>query len=60
MAPSRSCWKQPERVAEHLPSPHQPEPAAPDAVGGIDLGGTKIEAIVADAAHRVLGSARPT
>ena len=28
------------------------------AVGGIDLGGTKIEAIVTDSAHRVLGSAR--
>src|SRR5580692_2655010 len=28
------------------------------AVGGIDLGGTKIEAIVTDATHRVLGSAR--
>jgi glucokinase len=45
-------------VAEHLPSPDQPEPAASEAVGGIDLGGTKIEAIVADASHRVLGSAR--
>ena len=32
-----------------------PAPVA-GAVGGIDLGGTKIEAIVADAAHRVLGS----
>jgi glucokinase len=38
------------------------ESAAPtsalQAVGGIDLGGTKIEAIVTDAAHHVLGSAR--
>ena len=32
--------------------------SAPQAVGGIDLGGTKIEAIVTDAAHQVLGSAR--
>src|SRR5580704_8068827 len=31
---------------------------AATAVGGIDLGGTKIEAIVTDATHRVLGSAR--
>ena len=30
----------------------------PDAVGGIDLGGTKIEAVVTDRAHKVLGSAR--
>ena len=30
----------------------------PAAVGGIDLGGTKIEAIVTDAQHRVLGAAR--
>jgi glucokinase len=29
-----------------------------DARGGIDLGGTKIEAIVVDAKHNVLGSAR--
>jgi glucokinase len=35
-----------------------PAGSAPDAVGGIDLGGTKIEAVVTDAAHRVLGSAR--
>jgi glucokinase len=32
--------------------------AVSDAVGGIDLGGTKIEAIVADSDFRVLGSAR--
>ncbi|MGD1050658.1 MAG: ROK family protein [Solirubrobacteraceae bacterium] len=31
---------------------------APEAVGGIDLGGTKIEAIVTDTAYRVLGNAR--
>jgi glucokinase len=37
--------------------PTQAGPAA-TAVGGIDLGGTKIEAIVTDSAHRVLGSAR--
>jgi glucokinase len=30
----------------------------PAAVGGIDLGGTKIEAIVTDADYKVLGSAR--
>src|SRR5579872_2878587 len=30
----------------------------PAAVGGIDLGGTKIEAIVTDVQHRVLGAAR--
>jgi glucokinase len=30
----------------------------PDAFGGIDLGGTKIEAVICDSAHRVLGSAR--
>jgi glucokinase len=41
----------------------QPDPStAPNgagpAVGGIDLGGTKIEAIVTDSAHRVIGSAR--
>ncbi len=29
-----------------------------EAVGGIDLGGTKIEAIVVDSAYRVLGGAR--
>ncbi len=34
------------------------EQPAPVLVGGIDLGGTKIEAIVTDSAHRVLGSAR--
>ena len=33
-------------------------PQAPALVGGIDLGGTKIEAIVTDAAHHVLGAAR--
>jgi glucokinase len=32
--------------------------SAPEAVGGIDLGGTKIEAIVTDTAYRVLGNAR--
>jgi glucokinase len=32
--------------------------AAPDLRGGIDLGGTKIQAIVADADHQVLGQAR--
>lgn len=31
---------------------------ATQPVGGIDLGGTKIEAIVADSEHQVLGSAR--
>ena len=42
-----------------MPAPANPTPAAV-AVGGIDLGGTKIEAIVADpaAAYKVLGSAR--
>jgi glucokinase len=34
------------------------EDSKPDAVGGIDLGGTKIEAVITDAAHQVLGSAR--
>ena len=38
--------------------PPPAEPVSSDAVGGIDLGGTKIEAIVTDASHRVLGSAR--
>jgi glucokinase len=32
--------------------------AQPTLTGGIDLGGTKIEAIVTDAEHHVLGSAR--
>ena len=32
--------------------------SAPEAVGGIDLGGTKIEAIVTDTSYRVLGNAR--
>ena len=32
--------------------------AQPTLVGGIDLGGTKIEAIVTDAEHHMLGSAR--
>jgi glucokinase len=31
---------------------------AGEAIGGIDLGGTKIEAVVTDSAYRVLGSAR--
>ncbi len=31
---------------------------APELRGGIDLGGTKIEAIVVDADNKVLGSAR--
>jgi glucokinase len=31
---------------------------APELRGGIDLGGTKIEAIIVDAGHQVLGSAR--
>jgi glucokinase len=35
-----------------------PGPARTDIVGGIDLGGTKIEAVVSDSDHRVLGSAR--
>jgi len=35
-----------------------PEGSTNGAVGGIDLGGTKIEAVVADAQYRVLGSAR--
>ncbi|MGA3360847.1 MAG: ROK family protein [Solirubrobacteraceae bacterium] len=34
------------------------EPASAEIVGGIDLGGTKIEAVVSDSEHRVLGSAR--
>ncbi len=39
--------------------PHPPSAPEPAGVyGGIDLGGTKIEAIVTDGAHRVLGSAR--
>jgi glucokinase len=33
-------------------------PSAPVLRGGIDLGGTKIEAIVVDSRHRVLGQAR--
>src|SRR5580693_7241053 len=40
------------------PAAGPPQPAAGGLVGGIDLGGTKIEAIVTDATHRVLGSAR--
>jgi glucokinase len=40
-----------------MPAPSKPR-SAPTAVGGIDLGGTKIEAIVTDAAYKVLGSAR--
>jgi glucokinase len=32
--------------------------SAGEAVGGIDLGGTKIEAVVTDGAYRVLGNAR--
>jgi glucokinase len=34
------------------------EASAPAACGGIDLGGTKIEAVVTDSEHRVLGSSR--
>ena len=40
-----------------MPAPTQPAAAAV-AVGGIDLGGTKIEAIVTDATYKVLGGAR--
>jgi glucokinase len=40
-----------------MPAPAKPTPAAV-AVGGIDLGGTKIEAIVTDASYKVLGGAR--
>ena len=40
-------------------SPKDPAPSGTDALrGGIDLGGTKIEAIVVDKANKVLGSAR--
>jgi glucokinase len=39
-------------------SPDPADGVAADAVGGIDLGGTKIEAIVADSAHRVLARVR--
>jgi glucokinase len=35
-----------------------PSRSQPNLRGGIDLGGTKIEAIVVDADHKVLGSAR--
>jgi glucokinase len=40
-----------------MPAPAKPAPAAV-AIGGIDLGGTKIEAIVTDATYKVLGGAR--
>jgi glucokinase len=40
-----------------MPAPAKPAAAAV-AVGGIDLGGTKIEAIVTDATYKVLGGAR--
>ena len=40
-----------------MPAPSKPS-SAPTAIGGIDLGGTKIEAIVTDAAYKVLGNAR--
>jgi glucokinase len=40
-----------------MPAPAHPASAAV-AVGGIDLGGTKIEAIVTDASYKVLGGAR--
>src|ERR1019366_9309909 len=40
-----------------MPTPANPAAAAV-AVGGIDLGGTKIEAIVTDATYKVLGGAR--
>jgi glucokinase len=40
-----------------MPAPAKPTPAAV-AIGGIDLGGTKIEAIVTNASYKVLGGAR--
>jgi glucokinase len=40
-----------------MPAPAKPTPA-PVAIGGIDLGGTKIEAIVTNASYKVLGGAR--
>ena len=40
-----------------MPAPAKPASAAV-AVGGIDLGGTKIEAIVTNASYKVLGGAR--
>ena len=40
-----------------MPAPANPAPDAV-AVGGIDLGGTKIEAIITDASYKVLGGAR--
>jgi glucokinase len=40
-----------------MPAPANP-PAAAVAIGGIDLGGTKIEAIITDAKYKVLGGAR--
>jgi glucokinase len=40
-----------------MPAPAKPAPAAV-AIGGIDLGGTKIEAIVTNASYKVLGGAR--
>ncbi len=40
-------------------SEHDGAPAAPSALrGGLDLGGTKIQAIVVDARHRIVGAAR--
>jgi len=46
-------------MSEHAAPPEEHgDTERPPAFGGIDLGGTKIEAIVADASHRVLGSAR--
>ena len=49
--------------AQPAPTQRRPGPrpggrAERPRLGGIDLGGTKIEAIVTDDAHRVLGSAR--
>jgi glucokinase len=35
-----------------------PVGAVPALVGGLDLGGTKVQAVVVDAAHNVLGAAR--
>src|SRR5580704_8607029 len=57
-----SAQGDPQSTQTDAPPAPSEAPAATNgggaAVGGIDLGGTKIEAIVTDATHRVLGSAR--